>query len=159
MFSRPLQTCRSKSKGSNPQHRFRCSSRVTRPSKMAHRGIGKLLKSYHLRPVKSMKFTFDPYSPNVRSIRLVCMCVSCFFCTTLWDPWPILLELDVIVKGVLGMNEQLLAKLTKQNRSTLGKRTHQTDTTNKQGNNNTLALLTKIVFVGCKKIDNKRRRK
>ena len=100
ILSRPQQTCTSRSKGSNPQRRFCCSSRVTRPSKMAHRGIGKLLKSYHLRPVKSMKFTFDPYSPNVRSIRLVWMCVSCFFCTTLWDPWPILLELNVIAKGI-----------------------------------------------------------
>ncbi|KAK7091687.1 large ribosomal subunit protein mL53-like [Littorina saxatilis] len=38
---------------------------------MAQRGIAKLLKSYHLRAVKSMKFTFDPYGSNVRSIREV----------------------------------------------------------------------------------------
>ena len=47
-------------------------------SKMAQRGIAKLLKSYHLRPVKSMRFTFDPFSTNVRSIRLVWTCVSGF---------------------------------------------------------------------------------
>ncbi|KAK7469935.1 hypothetical protein BaRGS_00036039 [Batillaria attramentaria] len=38
---------------------------------MAHRSISKLLKSYHLRPVKAMKFSFDPYAGNVRSIREV----------------------------------------------------------------------------------------
>ncbi|XP_076434563.1 large ribosomal subunit protein mL53-like isoform X2 [Babylonia areolata] len=38
---------------------------------MAHRRIAKMLKMYHLRPVKSMKFTFDPYTSNVRSIREV----------------------------------------------------------------------------------------
>nr|KAG5688775.1 hypothetical protein BaRGS_030644 [Batillaria attramentaria] len=32
---------------------------------MAHRSISKLLKSYHLRPVKAMKFSFDPYAGNV----------------------------------------------------------------------------------------------
>ncbi|KAL8580167.1 hypothetical protein ACOMHN_059140 [Nucella lapillus] len=36
---------------------------------MAARRISKLLRSYHLRSVKSMKFTFDPYMSNVRSIR------------------------------------------------------------------------------------------
>ena len=48
-------------------------------------------------------------------------------------------------------------RLCWQNRTHLGKCTHQYD--EKQGNNNTQALLTNIVFFGCKKIDNKRRRK
>ena len=60
---------------------------------MAHRGIAKLLKSFHLRPVKSMKFIFDPYSPNVRSIRLVRMCATRFSFTTLRDYGPMFLEL------------------------------------------------------------------
>ena len=38
-------------------------------------------------------------------------------------------------------------------RTDLGKRTHQCDET--QGNNSTQALSTKIVYFGCKKIDNK----
>ncbi|XP_067667833.1 large ribosomal subunit protein mL53-like [Haliotis asinina] len=38
---------------------------------MASRSIGKILRNLQFRPVKDMKFTFDPYKNNVRSIREV----------------------------------------------------------------------------------------
>ena len=31
--------------------------------------LHKVMTSFHIRPVKSMKFVFDPYHPNVRSMR------------------------------------------------------------------------------------------
>ncbi|KAK6167717.1 hypothetical protein SNE40_021681 [Patella caerulea] len=36
---------------------------------MAWRRVGIIMETFHLRPVKSMKFTFDPFTTNVRSIR------------------------------------------------------------------------------------------
>ncbi|KAL5014010.1 hypothetical protein ScPMuIL_008280 [Solemya velum] len=36
---------------------------------MAHKSIIKILKSFNLRAVKNLAFTFDPYHENVRSIR------------------------------------------------------------------------------------------
>ena len=54
-------------------------------------------------------------------------------------------------------NEWTTAVLGWQNRRDLWKCTHQCDET--QGNNSAQAISTKMVFFGCRKIDNKRRRK
>ena len=53
------------------------------------------------------------------------------------------------------MSEQLLVSW--QNRTDLGKCTHQYDET--QGNNDTWALSTKTLFFRYKKIDNKKKKK
>ena len=57
--------------------------------------------------------------------------------------------------GLLGTGRALTQWV--QNRTDLGKRTHQCD--EKQGNNSTQALSTKMVFFGCKKRDGQQKKK